>query len=208
MGYLRGTRTRTYGSISLPTKPLPNRTSPTLANKVRRLEYLLNKQKPELQQYRANFSDPSVIGISTYDHDFTNALIADSTFRDRVLGDRWYNKKLLLKFFPADNGATTVRVIIYLPTKSTSTWSPSTNFFFTQIPDHTAFNVLHDKIYTKSHSTTRINGSVLVNLNNLLTYYDSDSGLVDSGSIKMKVIWYSTTSNPMYFSSSLYFTNK
>lgn len=209
MGYLRGTKPRSsYGSIP-PSRPIINSRSIPLANKVRRLEYLLNKQKPELQQYRANFSHtPSVVGVNEKDHDVTLEFVGDPSFRDRVLGDCWYNKKLVLKFFPLDNGSTTLRMIVYIPEKPSSVWSPATNYQFTQMPDHTAFKVLHDKTYTKTHSTTRLNGTVSVNLGNLLTKYNSDASTVDSGAIKIKFFWYSTTSNPMYFSTNLYYTNK
>lgn len=185
------------------------RPSPNLLPRIRRLEAELSRQRPELQQFRANaFLTTTAIIANDYDLNVTQVFIDDADFRDKVTGDKWYNKKLNIRLNSLDAGIAKVRVIVYIPQNTDSTLTLTAGYQYTQIPDSTAWKILHDACYDKPYSTALFYRNIHVNLGNALTLYNSDASLLDKNPIKCKFIWQSTNTTAFRVTTGLYFTNK
>lgn len=202
--YLRGT-----GGRQTTTHLLPRRaTQYPLSARLKRLEREVNKQKPELQQFRINRSTSSIAGVARNDFDVTADLVGSADFRDRISGDRWINKSIRVSLDGASNALSKVRIIVYSPTRASSLFIPATGFEFTQPLDHTAYRVFMDKSFTKAHSTQFLTAAVNCSLRNYETLYNSDGSTEDRNVIRVCLIWRSTTTDFLRQSYALYYTDK
>lgn len=201
MGYLRGFQ-------SSYTKPTPYRSLPPLSARLKRLERQVNRQKPELQEYRVNRSTASSAGVAVNDFDVTEDLIGHASFRDRISGDRWINKQLRVTLDGASNALSKVRIVIYSPTRASSVFIPPTGFEFTQHPDHTAYRVFADRTFVKPHSTAFLTAKLVASLRNFETLYNTDGTTEDRNTIRVCLIWRSTTTDFLRQSYSLMYTDK
>jgi len=192
---------------------------PTLANKLKKLERQVAKNKPELLQFRYNDTIANtVVGTNVFNIDISDDLTKWGSFRDNVTGDKWVNRQIHLNCFTEIDLIECARLVVYMPKNAFSIWSPSTGFEFVDQPDISAFKVLHDKIvYPNSSLIDTVNGGgsrfschAKVNMNNT-TVWNSSSGNFEKNRLRAVLI-YSTPQDvaniQFNYGYSYLFTNK
>lgn len=188
------------------------RRPPTLNNRLQRLEHKVNRIKPEIQEFRVNRTTlTSLNALYSNEVDFspTENLRDDSTFRDRVTGDKWMSKGLLLRWFNDDGQVYVNRVVIYMPSRAGSSWAASTNGNYSDIPDSTAFKVLFDQTYTQKFALEYLNGKIYIPINRIcMVNSDGTGDPIDKGNLRVKMYWGSGvgTTN-MEYAYSYFFHN-
>lgn len=182
---------------------------PTLANKVKRLEIQVAKQKPELQSQRTEYGATiGSAGVSTATTDVGGDFVAAADFRDMVTGDKWANKFMLLNLNDITRGATAkYRVCVYVAKRPSLVFVPATNHEFDAIPDSSNFHVLYDEVLTPANNQ-HISIKEKINMNNMVSIYDHDNSVFAKGQIRIFHARYVTAGQTYRFSTGVYFTNK
>lgn len=215
MGYLRGNNVLTPAPRSTylrgSRKPLgvSGGGPPTLANKVRRLEYKINRLRPELKEFRSNITYAVPVGIgSLQTFTPTQDLIASPNFRDNVLGDRWRQCQLVIKLKGEDANLDTVRVMVYIPKSGAADHVPANPFRFTSMPDMSDVTVLADRLFEPSDPALTVHGTMKVPLNNVTALYDSTNTTLERGALKIMVVTASSGAvSNLFMSYSYYYSN-
>lgn len=199
-------------SLSRPSVSL--RRPPTVYNRIKRLENTVNRIKPELQEFksgRVTLSSVNALYGNDTDFSIVNNLRDSADFREKVLGDKWMSKGLLLRWFNDDGNVYVNRVVVYMPVRAgnSNTWDPANNAEFVENPDMTAFKVLYDQTYTQRYALEYIHGKIYIPINRITAINsDSQNETVDKGQIRVKMYWgsASTTTN-MEYAYSYFFHN-
>lgn len=190
-------------------KPRTTRASSNLGPRIRRLEAQISKHRPELQQFRNNLTETTVVSpTNTADIDISRIFVDSPQFRDKVSGDRWVNKQLILNIHANDSGPGKLRIICYTPLRPDVIFAPATNYFYTQPLDHTAWKVHYDKTFNKRYAVQLLSQRCIIDLGNMQTLYNSDADNFDRNNVKLKLIWQSTTAQGLNISYEYYFTDK
>lgn len=213
MGYLRGNAPikQAGGSAYLrgsSRPPMYFGGPPTLANKIKRLEYKVNNLRPELKEFRTNatFQAPNGIGsLTTYQP--TEDLIASPGFRNNVLGDRWRQTHLIIKFFGEDANLDDVRLMVYVPKSGTANHTPPAPYRFTAMPDMSDVTVLADRQWTAIDPALTIHGTMKVPLKNITALFDSTNTTLERGAVKIMVVTKSRAVTNLFISYSYYYSN-
>lgn len=197
MAYLRG------------TKAFRARRSPTLVNKVERIQRQLNRQRPEkIHWINSDSINVPSAQIKHYDVDLTRSLINSTRFRDDITGDKWYNHScnLRLKF---NSPILNLRVLVYTPKRSGIVTANLSNSSadYTSILDPTAFIVYLDRYYNASYNGVEPALNFYCNCKSM-TSYNSEEDVLDRNNIRICFIWEAATAGDLYYQSHLTITNK
>lgn len=182
---------------------------PTYQNQIDALKVQVGKNKPETQYFRAagnHTSSATAVEITNLLP--TGSLIAATSFRDRVTGDKWVNKFLKMRFVATDD-CEAMRVIVYFPKKTGTRFAPS-SFALTDIPDPSAFWILRDSTYTEKDASGRFNFEMAIPLRGKHTLYDSDSTNIERGELVICVMSQGRTASTLQYNYGyeLGFSNK
>lgn len=198
--YLRGrSKSAKYASYS----------APTYQNQINVLKRQINKQKPAKVYYREAYETSASAGFGHTDHNLTGDFIASTNFRSLVNGDRWNNVYLRLNAV-VDKTCNSFRVIVYVPKVTGASYNPGTTVSdIPRILDPAAFWVLADVMVDLKADLGDPSFQRLVKLNNLMTIYNTSSGVLEKGQIRMCCIWNKTTTAvPYHISAMLCMTDK
>lgn len=172
---------------------------PTLQNQITALRRQVNQQKPETQYYRVSGTHNSTgIGIGQNNHLVTSSLIGSANFRQNVTGDQWANIALNLKFTMAP-ACQIARVLVYVPKKSGSRFTPASNGTV-EHPDPSSFWVVSDTYIRHNDNSTQEPASRRFNLKKLKTIYDSNAVSIERGEIVLTVIYDTAASSGQLYS--------
>lgn len=184
---------------------------PTLQNQITTLRRQVNQQKPETQWFRAsgtlNAGPPGLIQVVQIAPITTQILASD--FRDGVLGDQWKIKGLKL-VLNAETQVTDHRVVIYKTKRAGTSWNPSQAASpFTEIPDPTAFTVVHDRVYSRLTTVNKQSSIHSLPLTSNVRY-DSNSTVLEAGEFKIAILYYTGTNSgkAIDYSYCMAFENK
>jgi len=189
MPYLRGSKTT---RTALP---------PTLPNRVKRLEVKVARNAPSTEHHLLNVSYVnSGSGANIQTTNVTNSFATSAEFRDKILGDSFFNKGLQFRMTTTRADCERMRMIIYIPKRQNGTWAPDLQFAYTEIPDPAEYTVLFDKVMLpkfgyETGGAPTIRGTYL----QINGYAKSKSKvIIDDGNIqrnpmKVALVWDSTT---------------
>lgn len=212
MGYLRGSNggINTSTSYLRGSKQPPRRGSPTtLANKVKRLERKVAQLKPSIEDFRFTQQLTTATGVNTANIDITRDLIDASAFRDKILGDEWYNRELVFCIQATSAAITRLRCMVYIPTRAgTTVFVPVSGYEYVSTPDSIAFKVLSDTYHAAPFSASPLIAKVQVNLRSILTKYNSDGDNIDRNAFQVQLVWTSTATDPLRVGWSHMVSNK
>lgn len=183
---------------------------PSLQQQINDLKINVGRNKPEIQYFRGDGAITST-GTGTEQNaiNITQSLIASSTFRDLIIGDKWTNIALSLYFYLTPD-LTHFRYVVYVPKKTGTSFTPASNPFVRQ-PDPSAFWVLADRAVTCDPNSGGFKSiQKTVKLNRLKSIYNLDSTTLEKGEIKVLLITNGTTSasQQLTYGFKLTFANK
>lgn len=163
-------------------KPIDNQAA------IKRLSRQVGMNRQEVIRVKRHATITPVSAFATVTTtDLPAVLIADSAFRDNILGDTWKNKALALRFdFPASTNR--VRVLLLRAIKPGTVYSPGSTEEFTNIPDPNKYHVYMDNCFTPTLEHPRgLLKSFKVNFRNLITQYDTANTTLERGDIRLYV---------------------
>lgn len=184
MPYLRGSMKKTsYKKASLE-------------NKVAKLSRQVARNTAAKEYFRFNSGlTNSLTGYNSFDVSITNLVTGTSDFRDILNGDKWYNKHLLLKGLTFED-VSSCRVMVYMPKKAGTFFSPSNNSTgFTQAMDPAAFTVLTDYYLTIHDQSQRATFNKWINLKSAMTTYNESSSALEKGDVRVQIFWFSNAAS-------------
>lgn len=201
---MRGTVKKWNGS--------PYGRSPTLANKLAKLEREVKRSKPELQHFiKSGFITWSSAGVLSTQLAATRELINDASFRDQVTGDKWVNANLMVKLAATSASVQRLRVVVYCHKRAGTTTYGFTNTTsnFRDILDPTAIDVIGDYMVENQSSNSPILRSFRLPLRMRQTQYNSGADTIDRNAVQIAIIGESTaTGIQLYYAYKLSFYNK
>lgn len=195
MGGLRGYRgTNGVTSSYLRGAKVQVNKKPTLQNKVAKIERQISKLKPEVIQHINNENIVSTgFGTKVVTLDCTRDLIDWTEFRDKITGDRWYNKGLQFRIMSVSSNVSAIRVVVYVPARPSAVFSPTAGYQLVEVPGQVPFKVLSDHLVTSDVNQFSFMTNY-ISLGNSLTEYNSTANIIDKNHVKIAVIWDSTSS--------------
>lgn len=183
---------------------------PSLQEQVNSLKMQVGRNKPEVQYFRGDGTITSTgTGTEQNTINITASLIASSTFRDNIIGDRWTNIALALSFYLSAD-CTHFRYVVYVPKKTGTSFTPTAQQFV-RYPDPSAFWVLADKSVTLDPSAGGFRSvRKTVKLNRLKSIYNLDTTTLEKGEIKVLLITNGTNAatQQLEYGFNLIFANK
>lgn len=186
----------------------PMRRRVPLDYKLLQLQRQINKQKPELQNFRTNDSLTIASGYTVNTLGITDLFAAAAIFDELVLGDKFINERLKMQFH-ASVAVIKMRIIVYFTKRTGASFSPaSTAAGFVSIPDPAAFQVLHDKVYISGNDTSGMAPSFNISLKKILTTYNRSSNTLERGDLRVCIITESGAATGSNWCSQLLFRNK
>lgn len=128
---------------------------PSLNTKVKRLERLVARQKPETRYFHKNDKTyATILGVNSYEFDLASDLTGWTLFRDNVSGDAWHNLYMKLSLACATAATQRVRIVVYSPKRanvSATSYSPTNSLAaFTHVYDPSNVRILYDKVFVPS----------------------------------------------------------
>lgn len=167
---------------------------------------------PEVQQFRENFQITPIAGSNYQQNTEVATNFKNSAqFAGSIIGDRWRNLRLKIKFWGNVPEINKVRIIVYISKRGgASTWSPTPGYEQTQVPDPTNFIVYSDRTFRSLTDTSHVDGEVSCNLNNLCQW-DRNSDNFERNNLKIAtVVWTDAgaTSPRLNMSYAYYYSNK
>lgn len=204
MPYLRGTYTKWQKQLLAADAKRP-----TLAGKVKRLEYEVRKIAPEKQYFLHPETFNQIAGgIYVSDLAITREFVDAAVFRNFITGDKWRNHWIEIQFKP-NVYVDCIRCVVYCAKRggtSLNTWGTGTGAFVNQ-PDPTGFTLYADRTFRPPHGTSEPHYRMSVRLNNL-TEYNSEADVIDRNNVRVAFIYEMASAGDLYTTYKLCLTNK
>lgn len=199
MGNLRGSR-------KVDSVPFSGRAN--VNDKLRWLQRQINANKPTVENFRISDTIALGTGFTVSNYSFTNTLKGSTLFQEYVLGDKFLNMWLKLNLHAAAT-VLKLRIILYYPKRVNVPFAPAaTAAGFANLPDPSAYKVVHDKVYQSPYSTAGVQPQISLPLRSLETIVNRTNGVVERNEIRMAVLAETSGSSTLNWSSAHYIRNK
>lgn len=202
-------QSRFYGPR--PTAVMPVSKQQVQDEQIASLRKMINLNKQQTSNYYASLSHtiPAGIAYTLQTVSLTSNFTGSTEFPKQVIGDRYINKALHLRF-DHNQDFPRFRVVVYWARRAGNTFTPAS---IVDQADPAAFIVLKDwVIYPKQsdglgpgHNTYRIN------LKNKLTVFNFSSSVLESGDLKMAILSYNDSASAtraLIYTTRLMLANK
>jgi len=195
-----------------PTAVVPVSRQAVQDSQIASLRKMITMNKQQISNYYAGgtIAVTGGIGNTGYDINVTNTFVASTDYAKQVLGDKYLNKMLHLKF-DSDGLLPKVRIVVYWCKRSGNS-SAITDF--TALLDPAAHVVLYDRthfpILSQGNTPLFPSNIIRIPLKNKLTTYNFSSSVLEAGDLRIRVVAYNDNAagRSIVWNSRLFIANK
>lgn len=185
-GFLRGSR-----KLGVPRGV--RYIDPAVASRFRYIEAQLRRQRQELTPFRPSTTalTSTVAPDNRHDVNITNVFTSSAIFDEYILGDRFNNKHLTVKWATESAAIPQLRLIIYRSKKAGNVIGSLPNSYV-DLVDQAAFMIYWDKVYQPNSGSSLMSDQVNIPLN-FQTLVNRAGPNIEQGELRMLFVWRSTT---------------